>query len=90
MCLLRLEMTKMKTENCRQLISTMGNVESGECSKWGVICVYDTLDNYLCIAIFNSSKSCAKFFNTSFQVINASIARNSIVKGRFRIERVII
>lgn len=78
----------MKRINCRQLVMTLSNIEEGEPTKWGLLCVYDVLDSYLCIAVFTKSKTCADFFGTSVKTINWMVTTGTVFKGRFRIERV--
>ena len=78
----------MNRINCRQLAKTVMNVEMGEPSKCGVLCVYDMDDSELCIAIFNKSKTCANFFNTTTKAIDMKVFNKTLFRDRFKIERV--
>lgn len=53
-----------------------------------VICVYDTFKSDKLVAIFNNAISCAKFFNTSSNIINAIVCKGQLRWDRYRLERV--
>jgi hypothetical protein len=76
-------------ENYKELLFTIFNTDVEKNEK-SVICVYDTKEDDRLIAIFNSSKSCGKFFKTSPRAINKSICRKELRNCRYRLERVIV
>ena len=76
----------MDIQNYKHLLFAIFNTEK-ECDKKSVICVYDTKENDRLIAVFNSSKSCAKFFGTSSKSIDCTICRKRLKQDRYRLER---
>lgn len=70
----------------KNLLFAIFNTNSEE-PKRDIICVYDTKDNDRLIAIFNSSKECAKFFNTNYNCIDSIICKKNLRNHRFRLER---
>lgn len=70
----------------KNLLFAIFNTNSEE-SKRSIICVYDTKDNDRLIAIFNSSKECAKFFDTGSRCIDSIICKKNLRNHRFRLER---
>ena len=72
--------------NYKSLLFAIFNINPEE-PKRDLVCVYDTKDGDKLIAIFNSGKECAKFFNTSENCINSIICKKNLRNHRFRIER---
>ncbi len=52
------------------------------------IIVYDILNSGLPVAVFKNASTCAKFFNTTPNVIKCTICRNSLKRNRYKLERV--
>lgn len=75
-------------ENYKDLIRTIILSDQDEGRLNSVICVYDTLDSDKLIAIFNTSKTCADFFKTSYKCIQCDICRKTLRLRRYRLERV--
>jgi hypothetical protein len=73
-------------ENYKDLLFAIFNTDK-ENNKQSIICVYDTKENEKLIAIFNSSKNCAKFFGTSARIIDCCICRKCLKQNRYRLER---
>ena len=74
-------------ENYKELLFAIFNTDE-ENGKTKIICVYDTKDNDRLVAIFNSSKSCAKFFKASPDTIDGCITKKQLKNDRYRLERV--
>ena len=77
-------------ENYKELLYAIFNVDTNKPKRGSnsFICVYDTKDSDKLVAIFNSSKSCAEFFNTSNRSIDSSVCRGELRYKRYRLERV--
>ena len=73
--------------NYKNLLFAIFNTNQEE-PKRGIICVYDTKDNDRLVAIFNSSKECAKFFDTNSRCIDSIICKQNLRNHRFRLERI--
>lgn len=80
----------MDVYNFKQLLYAIFNGDNNtlKVPKCGVICVYDMKDDEKLIAVFNNSKTCAIFFNTSPAVISSAISRHYLRGNRYKIERV--
>lgn len=76
-------------ENYKELLFAIFNTDEEKNEK-SVICVYDTKEDDRLIAIFNSSKSCGKFFKTSPRAIDCTICKKHLRNARYRLERVIV
>ena len=78
------------TDYYKDLLYSIFNVEFTKEKKGstGFICVYDTKENDRLVAIFNTSKTCAKFFNTDFKCIDSAICRGQLKFRRYRLERI--
>ncbi len=79
----------MEMENYKDLLIAIFNTDA-EDNRKSVICVYDTKENDKLIAVFNSSKSCGKFFGTKPRVIDCFVCRKQLKEDRYRLERVTI
>ena len=77
-------------QNYKNLLSTIFCVDTEEPKKGlkSSICVYDTKDNDRLVAIFNSGKACAEYFNTSTKYIYVNVCRGNLRLGRYKLERV--
>lgn len=74
-------------ENYKKLLYAIFLSDIEDDKNSSIICVYDTRDNDRLIAVFNSLKTCANFFNTSAEVISSTISRKVLRNKRFKIER---
>ncbi len=81
-------MSKKIYEPYLNLLSAICNSDDEKDYKNSCIVVYDTFDNEKPIAIFTKSKYCAKFFNTSIEVINCNISKGKLRNCRYKIERI--
>ena len=52
-----------------------------------VTCVYDTEEGYRLVAMFNTNKKCALFFNVTDTLVRKSIHEDYLLKGRYKAER---
>lgn len=77
-------------ENCKKLIATIFLSDKEKNDKKNILCVYDTLDNERLVAIFNKSSSCGEMFGMSNNCIDSYVCKGNLVKGRFRLERLMI
>lgn len=77
-------------ENCKKLIATIFLSEDKKEGKNKIICVYDTQDNDRLVAIFNKSADCGKLFGMKRGDIDCYVHKGNLVKGRFRLERLVI
>lgn len=77
-------------ENYKELLYAIFFSDIEDSKKSSIICVYDTQDSDRLIAVFNSLKTCANFFNTSAEVISSTISRKALRNKRFRIERLTV
>ena len=84
----RRSMIDTTIENYKNLLSAIQN--SDIITKKKVICVYDTFDNERLIAMFNNTKSCADFFETSVNAIDCAVSRHQLRNFRYKIERLTI
>ena len=80
-------MTDKSIENYKDLLVSIFNTDNPNSNKTFLICVYDTKEKDRLVAIFNSSKTCAKFFKTTYNSINTTITRGSLKVNRYRLER---
>lgn len=78
----------MLIENYKELLFAILNSDYDKKRKKSILCVYDTKDNDRLIGVFNSTRTCANFFNTNVGVIKSTISRNNLRNHRYRIERV--
>ena len=74
-------------ENYKNLLLAIFNTDQYE-DKKSVICAYDVKENGMIVGIFNTSKSCAKFFGTTPKSIDCFVCRKRLKKDRFLLERV--
>ena len=74
-------------ENYIDLLNTIFNTDIEKDVK-SVICVYDTKKQEKLVAVFNNAISCAKFFNTSSNIINTIVCKGQLRWDRYRLERV--
>lgn len=74
-------------ENYKDLLYTIFNVDTDDTNIKSLICVYDTFEDEKLIAIFNNSKSCAKFFNTTTKCIDSTICKKILRMDRYKLER---
>lgn len=74
-------------ENYKDLLFAIFNSDN-ENDKKSVICVYDTKEDEKLIAIFNSSKSCGKFFSVNARAIDISVCTKRLRNHRYRLERI--
>jgi hypothetical protein len=72
--------------NYRNLLRAIITQDDEETNS--VICVYDTLENDIVVAVFGRSKYCAEYFNTTSTVIDADVSKKLLKKRRYRLERV--
>ena len=75
-------------ENYKDLLFAIFNVDTNDTNLKSLICVYDTFEDEKLIAIFNNSKSCAKFFNTSARCIDSTICKKVLRNDRYKLERI--
>lgn len=81
-------MIDVTIENYKNLLLTIQN--SDIITKKKIICVYDTFDNERLIAMFNNTKNCANFFETTRNSIDCAISRHQLRNFRYKIERIIM
>ena len=78
------------TDYYKDLLCSIFNVEfsKGVKGATGFICVYDTKENDRLVAIFNTSKTCAKFLHTTSRTVDSSICKGYLRFRRYRLERI--
>jgi hypothetical protein len=76
-------------ENYKDLLVAIFNTDE-KLNRKSVICVYDTKENEKLIAVFNTAKTCGKFFGTTSKVIDCTICKKFLRQDRYRLERVTI
>ena len=76
----------MLYENYYKLLYAIFHTEQN--GKTNFICVYDIKDSDRLVAIFNSSKSCSQFMNTTPKVIDSTISKGILRNRRYKLERV--
>lgn len=73
------------TENYKKLLFAIKYSDEKEKKK--TFCVYDTQDSDRLLAVFNSSKNCAKFFKVTEHYINLLLKSKTLKNNRYRIEK---
>lgn len=52
-----------------------------------VTCVYDTLENGRLVAVFNTNRTCARFFKVTESFVGKAANHDHLLKGRFKVEK---
>ena len=82
-------MTDDLVQNYKILLYAIFNTyEDLEQGREQPICVYDTCNNDVLVAIFKNAITCAKYFNATQRSINSSVCRGNLRKARYRLERI--
>lgn len=84
----QLNMSKKIYEPYLDLLRAICNSDDKKTYGNSCIVVYDTFENEKPIAVFSKAVDCARFFNTSAQVIKCNISRGNLRNYRYKIERV--